>query len=469
MNRVHVIGAGVAGLATAVSLTRAGRAVVLYEASGQAGGRCRSYVDAKLACTIDNGNHLLLSGNQAAMRYLADIGASQELHGPPSARFPFLDLATGERWCLQPNGGRLPWWLLSPGRRVPWYENLELSVCPAVRGGRKPHGHRLRRGGQRPVQAFLGTACRRGTEHAGPNGCSPSALAGVPGHVRERGGSVPAAGGQDGTVGCLRGTGAGTVAKIRRHTPVRRPTGADPVRGRASAATGIWRCVGAARRWRQGSPRTASRCNRRLVAGADRPRGEPCHRQCAFCALGTRRASRHVAISRSDRGHRAVAVRPGQRGLDHHQCRRYRCRGLGRGNRAEDLERRCRGTGPRPAYDSDLQGDQGATRHVRPDSGGSAAPPENPKRARQRVPGRGLDRHGPPGNDRRSHPVGLLGGAGPWSAVADPPAKPASPRLRGRIAPGGLRRPDSLRRLPSRRRQPEAPSPTHEPSQGDRP
>ena len=119
MNRVHVVGAGLAGLATAVSLARDGRAVVLYEASGQAGGRCRSYVDAKLACTIDNGNHLLLSGNQAAMRYLADIGASQELHGPPTARFPFLDLATGERWCLRPNGGPLPWWLLSPGRRVP--------------------------------------------------------------------------------------------------------------------------------------------------------------------------------------------------------------------------------------------------------------------------------------------------------------------------------------------------------------
>ena len=119
MNRTHVIGAGLAGLATAVSLARRGRAVTLYEASGQAGGRCRSYADAKLACTIDNGNHLLLSGNQAAMRYLADIGASRELHGPPVARFPFLDLATGERWCLRPNGGRLPWWLLSPGRRVP--------------------------------------------------------------------------------------------------------------------------------------------------------------------------------------------------------------------------------------------------------------------------------------------------------------------------------------------------------------
>ena len=55
--RTHVVGAGLAGLAAAVSLARHGHAVTLYEGSGQAGGRCRSYVDTKLACTIDNGNH----------------------------------------------------------------------------------------------------------------------------------------------------------------------------------------------------------------------------------------------------------------------------------------------------------------------------------------------------------------------------------------------------------------------------
>ena len=119
MARTHIIGAGVAGLATAVSLARAGRAVTLYEASGQAGGRCRSYFDASLDCAIDNGNHLLLTGNKATMRYLADIGAGDELVGPASACFPFLDLGTGRRWQLRPNAGRLPWWLLDTRRRVP--------------------------------------------------------------------------------------------------------------------------------------------------------------------------------------------------------------------------------------------------------------------------------------------------------------------------------------------------------------
>ena len=119
MPRTHVIGAGLAGLATAVSLVRQGRDVTLYEAGGHAGGRCRSYDDAKLGRTIDNGNHLLLSGNRAAMRYLADIGAADSLVGPACACFPFLDLRTGQRWLLRPNAGRIPWWILSPGRRVP--------------------------------------------------------------------------------------------------------------------------------------------------------------------------------------------------------------------------------------------------------------------------------------------------------------------------------------------------------------
>ncbi|MDE2926263.1 MAG: hydroxysqualene dehydroxylase HpnE [Acidobacteriota bacterium] len=119
MPRTHVIGAGLAGLATAVSLVRRGRDVTLYEAGGHAGGRCRSYADAKLDRTIDNGNHLLLSGNRAAMRYLADIEAADSLIGPASACFPFLDLRTGQRWLLRPNAGRLPWWILHSGRRVP--------------------------------------------------------------------------------------------------------------------------------------------------------------------------------------------------------------------------------------------------------------------------------------------------------------------------------------------------------------
>ena len=43
---VHVVGAGLAGLAAAVALAEDGYSVLLHEASPHAGGRCRSYFDA---------------------------------------------------------------------------------------------------------------------------------------------------------------------------------------------------------------------------------------------------------------------------------------------------------------------------------------------------------------------------------------------------------------------------------------
>jgi hydroxysqualene dehydroxylase len=116
---VHVVGAGLAGLAAAVRLAARGVPVVVHEAAGQAGGRCRSYHDPALDMAIDNGNHLLLSANHAALAYLATIGAAHGLVGPTAADFAFMDLASGERWTLRINAGRLPWWILAADRRVP--------------------------------------------------------------------------------------------------------------------------------------------------------------------------------------------------------------------------------------------------------------------------------------------------------------------------------------------------------------
>lgn len=119
MTTVHVIGAGLSGLACAVRLARGGRGVRVHEAAGHAGGRCRSFFDAAIGRRVDNGNHLLLSGNHAAMAYLDEIGAGDTFAGPGRAEFPFLDLKTGDRWVVRPNAGPLPWWILAPGRRVP--------------------------------------------------------------------------------------------------------------------------------------------------------------------------------------------------------------------------------------------------------------------------------------------------------------------------------------------------------------
>jgi hydroxysqualene dehydroxylase len=115
----HVIGAGLAGLAAAVRLIAMGSRVAVYDATNQAGGRCRSYHDPSLDMRIDNGNHLVLSGNRAALGYLDMVGARDGLVGPGKAHFPFVDLATGERWTLRANDGPIPWWILQPTRRVP--------------------------------------------------------------------------------------------------------------------------------------------------------------------------------------------------------------------------------------------------------------------------------------------------------------------------------------------------------------
>ncbi len=117
--KVHVIGAGLAGLAAACQLTEAGHQVVLFEAAKTAGGRARSHYDHQLGCRIDNGNHLLLSGNIATLSYLHRIGAKRSLTGPASPIFPFHDLRTGESWTLRLNQGSIPWWVFSPSRRVP--------------------------------------------------------------------------------------------------------------------------------------------------------------------------------------------------------------------------------------------------------------------------------------------------------------------------------------------------------------
>lgn len=116
---VHVVGAGLAGLSAAVALAGQGVRVVLSEAARQAGGRCRSYHDSQLDMTIDNGNHLVLSGNPAVGRFLEAIGAQDRLAGPSTAAFPFFDVATGRSWMLRPNDGVIPWWILDPNRRVP--------------------------------------------------------------------------------------------------------------------------------------------------------------------------------------------------------------------------------------------------------------------------------------------------------------------------------------------------------------
>jgi squalene-associated FAD-dependent desaturase len=139
--RVHVVGAGLAGLSAAVALAGRGASVVLSEAARQAGGRCRSYHDNVLDMTIDNGNHLVLSGNPAVARYLRAIGAQDRLAGPARPEFPYVDVGCGQRWTLRPNDGPLPWWVLVERRRIPGTRAIDYLALLAL--ARRHPGRRI--------------------------------------------------------------------------------------------------------------------------------------------------------------------------------------------------------------------------------------------------------------------------------------------------------------------------------------
>ena len=115
---VHVVGTGLAGLAAAVRLVQRGKDVVMWEAAAQAGGRVRSLDCPVLGRTIDNGTHLVLSGNRSIAEYLSAIGASSRMETADAA-FPFLDVATNTAWTVRPSLLPLPLWLFSASRRVP--------------------------------------------------------------------------------------------------------------------------------------------------------------------------------------------------------------------------------------------------------------------------------------------------------------------------------------------------------------
>ena len=84
----------------------------------------------RVGMTIDNGNHLLLSGNHVGARLSArDRRARIAWSVRRTPSLPFFDLANREQWTLRFNDGRIPWWIFDPRRRVPGTHALDyLSV-----------------------------------------------------------------------------------------------------------------------------------------------------------------------------------------------------------------------------------------------------------------------------------------------------------------------------------------------------
>jgi hydroxysqualene dehydroxylase len=122
--RVHVVGAGVAGLAAAVRAVSAGHDVNLYEGAPQAGGRCRT-VTPPDGFAHDNGTHVLLTANGRALAFLDAIGARRDWIEPEPEGLPVFDACTGALSFV----GLSPWSWLSPARRPP---GLGLADLPRL-------------------------------------------------------------------------------------------------------------------------------------------------------------------------------------------------------------------------------------------------------------------------------------------------------------------------------------------------
>lgn len=153
--RIAVVGAGWAGLATAVQATRQGQAVTLYDTAPQPGGRARSTDIGGLL--LDNGQHILIGAYRDTLDLMRSVGAEPErllcrmplelvdaqgrgLRLPPGA--PWLSFARGvvahrgwslrDRLALLGAAGR---WLVQGFRCDPalTVHNLTAGLPPAVR------------------------------------------------------------------------------------------------------------------------------------------------------------------------------------------------------------------------------------------------------------------------------------------------------------------------------------------------
>jgi zeta-carotene desaturase len=76
---VVVIGGGVSGLTTAVSLAAAGYSVLLVEQKQHCGGRTYSFVYKETGDEVDNGQHLMMGCYHSTLKYLSTINASSRV------------------------------------------------------------------------------------------------------------------------------------------------------------------------------------------------------------------------------------------------------------------------------------------------------------------------------------------------------------------------------------------------------
>jgi hydroxysqualene dehydroxylase len=135
---VLVAGAGWAGLAAAVSLTKAGHQVTIWEASRQLGGRARALdvtlPDGKQA-TLDNGQHILIGAYSETLSLMREVGvdlSASLLRMPLSLRFPNGDALQLPDWKKSWMAGLDVAWGVLQARGWSWADKFSLLKAAAI-------------------------------------------------------------------------------------------------------------------------------------------------------------------------------------------------------------------------------------------------------------------------------------------------------------------------------------------------
>ncbi len=136
--KVLIAGAGWAGLAAAIELTKSGHQVTVIEASRHLGGRARA-LEVKLpdgtTTTLDNGQHILIGAYSETLRLMREVGInpSEVLHRIPlTLRFPEGDSLELPDWKNLPFKGLDVAWGVIRARGWSWADKLSLLRTAAA-------------------------------------------------------------------------------------------------------------------------------------------------------------------------------------------------------------------------------------------------------------------------------------------------------------------------------------------------
>tara|TARA_Y100001968_G_C19412878_1_gene747331 strand:- start:313 stop:1515 length:1203 start_codon:yes stop_codon:yes gene_type:complete len=105
-------------LSAAVNAQRKDFNVNIFESSGFAGGRCRSYFDKKMGIEIDNGNHLVLSANKNFFEYCQFIESVKTIKKIEPI-FNFFNVKDKKHWNLNLLDKKYPTWIFNKKKRIP--------------------------------------------------------------------------------------------------------------------------------------------------------------------------------------------------------------------------------------------------------------------------------------------------------------------------------------------------------------